>query len=106
MKNEELREKALHIMELIEAAGWEKLGPKFTKESIAAIKDLAKECKETKLYAQTAKEAPDWIKEATPEELYMQMCIKITNAPTQLHMLSSAILYIPYIADGFEREGR
>ena len=61
MNDNEIRRKIENVLEMIEKSGWKHKKPVFTKESIVAIKELAEDCRKTKLFKQNEKTVPEWI---------------------------------------------
>lgn len=71
----------------------------FTDEAKELIHTIANQCRNTKLYQHATEKAHVFSEGKTAEELYSKMLTRIAFAPTQLHMISSAILIIPLISD-------
>lgn len=101
-----MRKRTLEIMDAVEAAGWVDGKPTFTPEIIKKIKEAAVVARKKPIYETVQKMDPGWMKTETPENLYIDMCLKIAQAPTRIHMMATATILIPHIADALEREGR
>lgn len=62
-------------------------GWKITEEMRVLIHEIAEECNSLEVTQKTNTDIPEWIEEATPEEIYIHMLQKIISAPTRIHML-------------------
>lgn len=71
----------------------------FTDESKELIRTIATQCRETNIYKRTEAQGKSYGEDMTAEELYIDLLVKIVNAPTRLHALGSVRLLIPLIDD-------
>ena len=78
----------------------------FTDDSKKYVHEIAGLCEKTKLYSnlicvneneKLQEEFWNKIKNTSPEALFSEMCYKIENAPTSLHLISSIVLLMPMI---------
>lgn len=76
----------------------------FTDRAKEIIEELAEKYRETPVYKQSQKETPEWIKTATAEEIYIQLCDRIVEAPTTLHMLIAPKILLPILHEKIQEE--
>lgn len=92
-------------LELLEITEVEEGGKvEFSDRAKEILLDLAAEYKESEIYKQSVKKMPEWIKTATAAEVYIQMCDRITQAPTVMHMMSAIEILIPIIWEKLQEE--
>lgn len=72
-------------------------GWKITEEMRVLIHEIAEECNSLEVTQKTNTDIPEWIEEATPEEIYIHMLQKIISAPTRIHMLCVPRILLPLI---------
>ena len=75
----------------------------FTDESKELIHIIATQCRETKIYKRTQSKGKSYSEDMTAEELYIDMLVKIVNAPTSVHALGSVKLLMPLIDDKLQK---
>lgn len=90
-KIEELLE---HDMEQDSCGKWN-LTPKMKE----LIHEIGEACKESAVAVQAKDVIPEWIEDATPEDIYIHMLAKIYDAPTMVHMICVPRILIPIIDD-------
>lgn len=100
MSEKDLLEELLTITEATESGE-----VTFTDRSREILAELTGMYKKTDIYAKTKAQTPDWVKQATAEEIYMQLCEKIINAPTTMHLLCVPRILVPIIWDKLQAEG-
>lgn len=76
----------------------------FTEEAKILIHMAAEKARKTKIYERSFENQPEEWKKAKPEELYMEMLMKIINAPTKIHMIAVPRLILPAIDDAIRRQ--
>lgn len=76
----------------------------FTDRAKEIIEELAKKYRETPIYKQAKKETPEWVGTATAAEIYIQMCDRIVEAPTTVHMIYSTKILIPILWKKIQEE--
>lgn len=76
----------------------------FTDRAKEIIMDLAEKYRETPIYKQARKETPEWVGTATAAEIYIQMCDRIVEAPTTVHMIYSTKILIPILWKKIQEE--
>lgn len=77
----------------------------FTNKSISLIHDIANECQTLPIIQATKDQAEEYAKDMTAEEIYVDMLVKIVEAPTHLHMILSARMLIPIIDRKLKERG-
>ena len=93
------------VIELLEIAEVEEGGKvEFSDRAKEIVKQLAAEYKESEIYKRSIKKMPEWIKTATAAEVYIQMCDRITQAPTIMHMMSAIEVLIPILWEKLQAE--
>lgn len=76
----------------------------FTDRAKEIIMDLAEKYKETPVYKQSRKEMPEWVKTATEAEIYIQLCDRIVEAPSVIHMMIAPKILLPILWDKIQAE--
>lgn len=76
----------------------------FTDRAKEIIMDLAGKYKETPVYKQSRKETPEWVKTATAAEIYIQLCDRIVEAPSVIHMMIAPKILLPILWDKIQEE--
>lgn len=76
----------------------------FTDRAKEIIMDLAEKYKETPVYKQSRKETPEWVKTATAAEIYIQLCDRIVEAPSVIHMMIAPKILLPILWDKIQAE--
>lgn len=76
----------------------------FTDRAKEIIEELAEKYRETPIYKQAKKKEPEWVKTATAEEIYIQLCDRIIEAPTTLHMLIAPKILLPILHKKIQEE--
>lgn len=93
------------IIELLEIAEIAEDGTvDFTGRAKEIIMDLSEKYRKTQIYKRAVEETPEWIGTATAAEIYIQMCERIAEAPTIMHMISAAKILIPIIWKKIQEE--
>ena len=76
----------------------------FPEESKKLIHEVAEECRKLPIYKDNKDKAVDYKDEMTAEKIYLDMCLKIVNAPTQIHMMAVPKMMLPVIDDKLQEE--
>jgi len=76
----------------------------FPDEIKELIHEAADKCRQTGLYINTKNDAPEKLKTGKASDLYMEMLVKMANAPTFLHAAGTPRLMLPLISDAIKRE--
>lgn len=76
----------------------------FTDRAKEIIMDLSEKYRKTQIYRRAVEETPEWVGTATAAEIYIQMCERIAEAPTIMHMISAAKILIPIIWKKIQEE--
>lgn len=76
----------------------------FTNRAKEIIMDLAEKYRETLVYKQSRKETPEWVKTATAAEIYIQLCDRIVEAPSVIHMMIAPKILLPILWDKIQAE--
>lgn len=69
----------------------------FTDRAKEIIMDLAEKYREAPVYKQSRKETPEWVKTATAAEIYIQLCDRIVEAPSIIHMMIAPKILLPIL---------
>lgn len=97
-----MEEKIIKILEMVETKDDGTV--EFSEESKELIHEVAEECRKLPVY-QKSKEKENTYKDGmTAKQVYMDMCFKIVNAPTQIHMMMPPKLMLPVIDDLLQEE--
>mgnify|MGYP007033849492 CR=1 FL=1 len=71
----------------------------FTEKALGLIHEIAERCKDIPVVKENQRQMEEYAAKLSAEEIYVDMLIKITAAPTAIHMRMSARLLIPIISD-------
>lgn len=97
-----MEEKIIKILELVQVKDDGTV--EFSEESKKLIHEVAEDCRKLPIY-QKNKEKENTCKDGmTAKHAYMDMCFKIVNAPTQIHMMMTPKLMLPVIDDLLQAE--
>lgn len=77
----------------------------FTSRSVALIHEIAEKCSKILIVEKTKEQAEDYAKELSAEQVYLDMLVKIVDAPTAIHMKMSAKMLIPIISRKLKERG-
>ncbi len=69
----------------------------FTSRSMELIREIAEMCNDIPIVQKTKEQAEDYAEGLSAEQVYMDMLVKIVEAPTEIHMKMSAKMLIPII---------
>lgn len=69
----------------------------FTEKQKELIHEIRILCDNIPMVRNTKEKAKAYAKDVTAEQIYVDMCCKIIDAPTQMHMESAARMLIPLI---------
>lgn len=69
----------------------------FSDEAKRLIHKIAEKCNGAQIVRETQQETDTYADGMSAEEVYVDMLLKIVNAPTRIHMLMSARMLIPVI---------
>ena len=73
-------------------------GIEFTSRSVELIHEIAEMCNEIPIVKKTKEQAEDYAEGLSAEQVYIDMLVKIVEAPTAIHMKMSAKMLIPIIS--------
>lgn len=94
------------ICELLdEPVGQEDNNVVFTSRSVELIHEIAEKCNTIPIVEKTKEQAEDYAKELSAEQVYLDMLVKIVEAPTVIHMKMSAKMLIPIISRKLKERG-
>lgn len=94
------------ICELLEeTVTQEDNGIEFTSRSVELIHEIADMCNEIPIVQKTKEQAEDYAEGLSAEQVYMDMLVKIVEAPTAIHMKMSAKMLIPIISRKLKERG-
>ena len=77
----------------------------FTSRSIELIHEVAKMCNEIPIVEKTKEQAEDYAEGLSAEQVYLDMLVKIVDAPTAIHMKMSVKMLIPIISRKLKERG-
>lgn len=97
-----MEEKIIKILELVQIQ--EDGTVEFPEESKKLIHEVAEECRKLPIYKDNKDKAVDYKDEMTAEKIYLDMCLKIVNAPTQIHMMAVPKMMLPVFDDKLQEE--
>lgn len=70
---------------------------KFTDRAVDLIHKISEKCQVIPIVKETQEQAKNYAEEMTAEQIYLDMLIKIVEAPTKIHMRLAARMLIPII---------
>ena len=105
MRNAAIDEEFLRIMDIVIPQNEAETRWNFTDGAIKMIHDLAKECRETKIFKTNEHKAEQYRIGQTVEDLWMDMIVKVAAAPTRFHAMCTVRLMMPIISEAIN-EGR
>lgn len=77
----------------------------FTSRSMELIHEIAEACNDIPIVQKTKEQAEDYAEGLSAEQIYMDMLVKIVEAPTAIHMKMSAKMLIPIISRKLKERG-
>ncbi len=77
----------------------------FTSRGTQLIHEIAELCNGIPIVQETKKQAEDYAEGLSAEQVYVDMLIKIVEAPTAIHMKMSAKMLIPIISRKLKERG-
>ena len=95
------KKKIIKILELVQIK--EDGTVELPEESKKLIHEVAEECRKLPIYKD---KAGDYKDEMTAEKIYLDMCLKISCAPTWLHAIMAPKLLLPVIDDLLQEEAK
>lgn len=103
-KEHDIDDEFLEILDIVEPKEsedpWE-----FTEEAIKRIHNIAKPCRETKIFKANEHKAAEYKAGKNVEDLWMDMLVKVAAAPTRFHAMCTVRLMMPIISEAIN-EGR
>lgn len=97
-----MEERIVEIMSIVQIA--EDGTVTFTEEAKKLIHDVSEECRKLPLYQQNKDKKNTYEDGITADQVYLDMCNKIVQAPTLFHMLAVPKLLLPVIDDKLKGE--
>lgn len=77
----------------------------FSDEAKQLIHEIAEKCNEISIVQKTQEQAEEYAEELSAEQIYLDMLVKIVEAPTAIHMKMSTRLLIPIISRKLKERG-
>lgn len=77
---------------------------RFSEEAKVLISDLAEKARKTDTYKENEEKGRQFLGAMSPENMFNHMTAKILEAPTEIHMIMSVILMIPFIDEAIKKE--
>ena len=93
------------IFELLQEQCTDGENVKFTDRAVDLIHKISEKCQVIPIVKETQEQAKDYAAEMTAEQIYLDMLIKIVEAPTKIHMRLAARMLIPIIDRKLEEGG-
>lgn len=78
---------------------------KFTNTAVEMIHKIAEKCDQIQIVKETKEQAEAYAEGLSAEDVYLDMCQKIVNAPTRIHMIMSAKMLIPIMDKKLREKG-
>lgn len=89
-----MEEKIIKILELVQTKDDGTV--EFSEESKKLIHEVAEKCRILPIYQQNKEKVNTYKDGMTAKQVYIDMCFKIVNAPTQIHMMMAPKLIRHY----------
>ena len=77
----------------------------FTSRSVELIHEITEMCDYIPIVQRTKDQAEDYAKGLSAEQVYLDMLVKIVDAPTAIQMKMSAKMLIPIISQKLKERG-
>lgn len=87
-----MEEKIIKILELVQTKDDGTV--EFSEESKKLIHEVAEKCRILPIYQQNKEKVNTYKDGMTAKQVYIDMCFKIVNAPTQIHMMMAPKLIL------------
>ena len=97
-----MEEKIIKILELVQTKDDGTV--EFSEESKKLIHEVAEKCHTLPTYLHHKDPVNPYTAGMTAKQVYIDMCFKIVNAPTQIHMMMAPKLILPVIDDLLQAE--
>ncbi|MDD3488780.1 MAG: hypothetical protein PHR62_02710 [Paludibacter sp.] len=96
------KDMVIELLEIAEVKEDSKV--EFSDRAKEIIKELSEKYEQTQVYKQAKKEEPEWCKKATAADVYIQMCDRIVEAPSVIHMMIVPKILLPILWDKIQEE--
>lgn len=93
------------MVELLEMDIIKENGVVFTPEAIKLIHEMAPECEKAGIYQAHKEESEKHWEGETAEDIYMEMVVKIADAPMLIFALSTVRMMIPAVSRALKKRG-
>ena len=97
-----MEEKIIKIMQLVQIKKDNTV--EFPEEAKKLIHEAAEKCRKLPVYKDNIDKADAYKDGITSGEIYLDMCWKSVNAPTQVHMMLTPMMMLPLIDDKLQEE--
>lgn len=97
-----MEEKIIKIMQLVQIKKDNTV--EFPEEARKLIREVAEKCRKLPVYKDNTDKVDTYKDGITAGEIYLDMCLKIVNAPTQIHMMATPKMMLPLIDDKLQEE--
>lgn len=77
----------------------------FTSRSVELIHEIAEKCNTIPIVEKTQEQAEEYAESLSAEQVYLDMLVKIVDAPTAIYMKMSAKMLIPIISRKLKERG-
>lgn len=97
-----MEEKIIKIMQLVQIKKDNTV--EFPEEARKLIREVAEKCRKLPVYKDNTDKVDTYKDGITAGEIYLDMCLKIVNAPTQVHRMVTPKMMLPLIDDKLQEE--
>ena len=101
-ENGVMEEKIIKIMQLVQIKKDNTV--EFPEEARKLIREVAEKCRKLPVYKDNTDKVDTYKGSITAGEIYLDMCLKIVNAPTQIHRMVTPKMMLPLIDDKLQEE--
>ena len=77
----------------------------FTSIAVELIHEIAEKCNEIQIVKETQEQSEKYADGLSAEEVYLDMLLKVVQAPTKLHMMMSVRMLIPIVDRKLREKG-
>ena len=99
-----MEEKIIKIMQLVQIKKDNTV--EFPEEAKKLIHEAAEKCRKLPIYKDNIDKVDTYKADITAGEIYLDMCLKISCAPTWLHAIMAPKLLLPVIDDLLQEEAK
>lgn len=105
MQNNQIDDEFMRLLDIVTPQNEEETRWNFNEEAIEIIHNMARSCRETKIFKANEHKAAEYKAGKNVEDLWMDMIVKVAAAPTRFHAMCTVRLMMPIISEAIN-EGR